>query len=319
MAMKTGSLVVIAICAIAGVVLIMRMEAGIGSNLNNTAQLRQGLDETHWQLEQLKTAMAEDRAALHGISAAIAELQDGRSRPPEPMPTNPSAEPEPPEPEKSAPAESRRERATTRERVAGGRDMVPLVIVMPKPMFVGTPKNIVSAHLEPATDRKRPSFLVPRGVTNVARGKRVIASDNEPIIGELQMITDGDKEGADGSFVEFGPGVQWVEIDLGAPQEIFAVVVWHYHTQPRVYKDVIVCVSDDPEFAQGVKTIYNNDQDGSAKLGAGTDFEYIETNEGRLIDAKGVVGRFVRLYSNGNTSNDMNHYVEVEVYGRLAK
>jgi hypothetical protein len=24
----------------------------------------------------------------------------------------------------------------------------------------------------------------------------------------------------------------------------------------------------------------------------------------------------VRLYSNGNTANDMNHYIEVEVYGK---
>ena len=29
-----------------------------------------------------------------------------------------------------------------------------------------------------------------------------------------------------------------------------------------------------------------------------------------------VKGRYVRLYSNGNTSNDTNHYIEVEVYGR---
>jgi hypothetical protein len=27
----------------------------------------------------------------------------------------------------------------------------------------------------------------------------------------------------------------------------------------------------------------------------------------------------VRLYSSGNTSNDLNHYVEVEVYGTPAK
>ena len=47
-------------------------------------------------------------------------------------------------------------------------------------------------------------------------------------------------------------------------------------------------------------------------------YEWIETNEGRLIDAKGVKGRYVRLYSNGNTSNDMNHYIEIEVYGRPA-
>jgi hypothetical protein len=28
-----------------------------------------------------------------------------------------------------------------------------------------------------------------------------------------------------------------------------------------------------------------------------------------------VKGRYVRLYSNGNTTNDLNHYVEVEVHG----
>ena len=42
---------------------------------------------------------------------------------------------------------------------------------------------------------------------------------------------------------------------------------------------------------------------------------YIEVAEGRLIDPKGVKGRYVRFYSNGNTTNDLNHYVEVEVYG----
>ena len=43
---------------------------------------------------------------------------------------------------------------------------------------------------------------------------------------------------------------------------------------------------------------------------------YVETNEGKLIDAKGVHGRYVRLYSSGNHVNDMNHYIEVEVYGK---
>ena len=40
--------------------------------------------------------------------------------------------------------------------------------------------------------------------------------------------------------------------------------------------------------------------------------------EGRLIDCKGVTGRYIRLYSNGSTAGDMNHYVEVEVYGTPA-
>jgi hypothetical protein len=198
-------------------------------------------------------------------------------------------------------------------------DMAPLELKLPKPMFVGTPKNITSPNLEKPTGQKRSPFMAPKGVTNVAEKKPVTASDKEPIIGELPMLTDGDREGADGSFVEFGPGVQWVQVDLQAVHEIFAVLLWHYHSQARVYHDVIVQVSDDPDFVKDVKTIYNSDHDNSAKLGVGQDKEYIETYEGRLIDAKGVKGRYVRLYSNGNTSNDMNHLIEIEVYGRPVK
>ena len=54
-------------------------------------------------------------------------------------------------------------------------------------------------------------------------------------------------------------------------------------------------------------------------LGIGKDRNYVETAEGKLIDAKGVVARYVRCYSNGNTSNDLNNYIEVEVYGTPAK
>jgi len=32
----------------------------------------------------------------------------------------------------------------------------------------------------------------------------------------------------------------------------------------------------------------------------------------------GVKGRYVRLYSNGNTANRLNHYIEVEVWGKPA-
>jgi hypothetical protein len=35
-----------------------------------------------------------------------------------------------------------------------------------------------------------------------------------------------------------------------------------------------------------------------------------------LVDAKGAKGRYVRLHSQGNTSDEMNHYIEVEVYGK---
>ena len=75
-------------------------------------------------------------------------------------------------------------------------------------------------------------------------------------------------------------------------------------------------VSDDPDFITNVETLFNNDHDNSLGLGAGKDKNYIETNEGKLINAKGTQARYVRLYSNGNHKNDMNHYLEVEVYGK---
>jgi hypothetical protein len=161
--------------------------------------------------------------------------------------------------------------------------------------------------------------MVPAGTVLLSKGKTVTASDPLPVIGELPLITDGDKDGSDGTYVEFGPGVQWVQIDLGASAKIAAIAVWHFHSQARAYHDVIVQVSDDAEFKKDVHTLFNNDDNNSAGLGTGTDPAYIETYEGRLIEGKGTTGRYVRLYSNGNTSDELNHYTEVEVYGQLAK
>ncbi len=196
--------------------------------------------------------------------------------------------------------------------------MVPIEIKLPKPMFVGTPTNIKVANLEKPLGHPRPPFLAPVGTTNVALGKPVSSSDEEPIIGDIEMITDGDMEAADGSYVELGPFAQHVTVDLEAMHEIYAILVWHYHKQARVYSDVIVQVADDPDFITNVRTLFNNDTDNSAGIGVGKDMHYVETNEGKLIDAKGIKARYVRLYSNGNTGNDLNHYIEVAVYGKPA-
>ena len=196
--------------------------------------------------------------------------------------------------------------------------MVPLDLKLPKAMFIGTPQNMQVPNLEKPLGKPRPPFLVPAGTKNVSKGKPVSSTDEEPIIGEIDMITDGDKEAGDGSFVELGPFTQHITIDLQNKYNIYAIVVWHFHKQPRVYFDVIVQVSDDPDFINGVTTVFNNDIDNSSGQGVGKDMHYVETAEGRLIDAKGVEGRYVRLYSNGNTNNDLNHYVEVEVYGKPA-
>ncbi len=194
-----------------------------------------------------------------------------------------------------------------------------LKIQLPKPMFVGTPKNIRTPNLETITGKPRGPFLVPVGTVLLSAGKPVTASDKEPVIGEVACVTDGKKSGEDGYYVELGPMLQWVQIDLGRPQELQAIVAWHYHSQARVYRDVVVQVSDDKDFIGGVTTVFNNDHDNTSGLGAGKDKEYIETFDGKLFDPKGVKARYVRFYSGGNTSNDMNHYVEVEVYGLPAK
>jgi hypothetical protein len=198
------------------------------------------------------------------------------------------------------------------------QDKVVLKMDLPKPQIVGTPVPFKVPNLEPKLQGDRPDFLVPAGTTNVARGKKVTASDSDPATGTLDLITDGDKEGDEGSWVELGPGKQWVQIDLEKEADIFALMVWHFHTQERVYFDVVAQVSDDPKFETGVTTIYNNDSANELGLGAGKDRPYIETYQGRLIDTKGIKGRYVRLYSKGNTTNKLNHYIEVEVFGKPA-
>ena len=70
------------------------------------------------------------------------------------------------------------------------------------------------------------------------------------------------------------------------------------------------------DFIDGVVTVFNNDHDNTSKLGEGKEKEYVEDYMGRPFAINGVKGRYVRFYSKGNTSNEMNHYTEVEVYGK---
>ncbi|MDQ8183936.1 hypothetical protein QEH57_24985, partial [Pelagicoccus sp. SDUM812005] len=107
----------------------------------------------------------------------------------------------------------------------------------------------------------------------------------------------------------------WVQIDLEREATIYGLGLWHFHTQKRAYVDVVVQLSNDESFESGVTTIFNADHDNSLGFGVGKDKAYVETNKGKLIGAKETKARYVRLYSDGNTSNEMNHYVEVEVFG----
>jgi hypothetical protein len=195
----------------------------------------------------------------------------------------------------------------------------PVPIVLPKPGYEGTPPNFLNIpNMEKPNGKERGAFLAPAGVTNVAKGKKVTSSEKNPVVGDLDMVTDGDDSQIEGNNVELGRGVQWISIDLSASHEIYGVLFWHYY-QPRVYFSVIVQTADDEDFTKNVQTWFNNDATNKAKQGAGKNQNYVETNEGKLVDCKGALGRYVRLYSAGNNANELNDYIEVEVFGKVAK
>jgi hypothetical protein len=201
---------------------------------------------------------------------------------------------------------------------ANASELVPLDIRLPKAVFTtNSGYSLRVPNLERPLGKPRPPFMAPIGTRNMALDKP-ISSSSDPIVGVLQMITDGDKEAASRSYVELLASTH-ITIDLQAEYRIYAVVIWHYFQQLRIYFDVIVQVADDPDFDTNVRTLFNNDVDNSAGLGVGKDMHYIETSEGKLIDAKGAKAHYVRLYSNGNTTDDLNHYIEVEVYGKPAQ
>jgi len=193
---------------------------------------------------------------------------------------------------------------------------VRLQIEYPRAEFKGTQGRVEDPHVvAPSFDPPAPLY-VPVGTSNLARGK-VVTSNAQLPAGRLKMVTDGDKSGQTGHYLELGAGLKWVQIDLGAQANVYAVAMWHYYDdlQARAYRDVIVRVSADPDFSK-YTTVFNTDHDKSAGMEIGSDMGYVETVLGKVIDCKGVVGRYVRLYSKGNTSDDQNHYVEVEVHGK---
>jgi hypothetical protein len=168
-------------------------------------------------------------------------------------------------------------------------------------------------------DKERPPFLAPAGVQNVALNKKVTASDPKPHSGTPSLLTDGSKEAIDDDVLELHKGVQHVQVDLAAEYQIHAIVIWLDHRYYQIVHDVVVQVADDAEFTQNVRTLFNNDTDNSAGLGAGKDKEYFETKEGRLIPAQGIKARYVRCTTKGNSESANNNFTEIEVYGLPVK
>lgn len=200
---------------------------------------------------------------------------------------------------------------------ADEKDMVPLPLELPEPAFAGTPKEAPEdSDVEPPRKGPRPIPKVPKGTKNLALGKEVTSSSRSTFSGTLDQITDGKKEAYEENTVELKPRTQWVQIDLGAASPLHYICIWHYHHEPVIVHDVVVQISNDPQFEEGVITLFNNDKDNSSGQGAGKDKEYWETFEGKLIAAGGKSARYVRMYSKGSSHTDpLNRYTEVEIFG----
>ena len=165
-------------------------------------------------------------------------------------------------------------------------------------------------------DEKHKPFMVVDGLENLAMFKPVTVSD-EPTVGEVEQINDEIKTSGDFDFVE---GPEWVQVDLEESASIHAVVVWHYHKSVVIYNDVIVQISDDADFSQNVRTLFNNDHDNTAGIGKGDNTAYISTGWGEVVDARDgdlspATARYVRVYTGVSTDGLLPRYVEVAAYG----
>jgi hypothetical protein len=194
------------------------------------------------------------------------------------------------------------------------QDKAALKLEMPAPTLKGTPEQLPTGpNIEPNSDKAPEALMIAKDAKNVALGKPATTSV-KPFTGELEQITDGKKEAFDYDTVEMKKGTQWVQVDLGEAYKIEAIAIWHDHRYIQVTYDVIVQVSDDPEFKTGVTTIFNNDTDNSSGQGVGTDREYFERHFGRAFAGKGAKGRYVRGYTKGSHLSALNCWQEIEVY-----
>ncbi len=202
-------------------------------------------------------------------------------------------------------------------------DKVAIKFELPPPHITGTPKEIKSDNLEPdrGQGKLRPPIMVePEYTKKLTNEDTKVTTSEEPVTGDPEYVVDGDKTCDATAMLQLPGGLQWVQLDLGAEHTISAICVWHDQGDDRVYKDVIMQISNDEKFADKTKitTIFNNDHDQTSKLGLakGPDKEYRERNDGRPVDAKLTKGRYVRVYSAGSSSEPVNNYIEIEVFGK---
>jgi fibronectin type 3 domain-containing protein len=132
------------------------------------------------------------------------------------------------------------------------------------------------------------------------------------------VLTDGYfwREGAGADYYTWlRSGLVWMQVDLGEQKAVKAIALQHTASATEKFRDVIVQLSNDPTFATGVTTVYNNDANGDAGQGVGTDPEYVEGRNGKyFILNSPVAARYVRVWSRGSSASTTNKFTELQVY-----
>lgn len=175
---------------------------------------------------------------------------------------------------------------------------------------------------------------------NLAQGKAITASANPSttsgnrplswaVDGQLNLNNYTDP----GATNNPKGGPVYVDIDLGKTQEIYNVELWRYWNDARQYKDTVVMVSNDANFAPAETYVLWNAAAAGVwnNIQAGKDPLYNETQEGKKFAVNGVnaywldgreekpgdsiEARYVRVMNNGNNINKESHFVEIKVNG----
>jgi hypothetical protein len=135
--------------------------------------------------------------------------------------------------------------------------------------------------------------------TDIANGKTAITTSSTPLSGSTTLLTDGSTSSS--PYINLNTGTQWIQVDLGASYSLSAVKLWHYWQDGRTYGSVQVKVSTNGLFSGEETTVFNGPN-------------YTETSNGKLINFAPITARYIRAYSNGNSVNGNNHYVELRAY-----
>ena len=133
-------------------------------------------------------------------------------------------------------------------------------------------------------------------LTNVALNKTVTASAS---VSNLTLVTDGST--ASSPYADCGPGLVYVQIDLGAIYFLDTISVWHYWADSRTYSSTKTQISE-------------NGTDWTDVFNSATAGTYAESSGGKVNIFTAKNTRYIRDYVNGSSANAYNHWVEIQAF-----